>query len=64
MVVSLLFGFAHVAQGVSGVLDNVLAGMMLSALYLTSGRNLWPPIIVHGVVDTTSLMLFLGVVPR
>jgi membrane protease YdiL (CAAX protease family) len=65
LLVSVLFGFAHMAQGVSGVLDNVLAGMMFAALYLASGRNLWLPIIVHGVVDTTSLvLLFFGVAPR
>lgn len=64
ILVSIVFGFAHVGQGVSGVLDNVLAGMMFSALYLASGRNLWLPIIVHGVVDSTSLaLLFLGVFP-
>jgi hypothetical protein len=65
IVVSVLFGFAHVAQGVSGVLDSVLAGMAFAALYLASGRNLWLPIIVHGVVDTTSLvLLFLGITPK
>ncbi|MBI3408334.1 MAG: CPBP family intramembrane metalloprotease [Planctomycetes bacterium] len=64
ILVSGAFGFAHIGQGVTGVLDNVLAGMMFAALYLASGRNLWLPIIVHGVVDTTSLvLLFLGVSP-
>src|SRR5262249_41627496 len=64
VVVGILFGFAHVAQGISGTLDNVLAGIFFSALYLASGRNLWLPIIVHGVVNTTSLvLLYLGVSP-
>jgi membrane protease YdiL (CAAX protease family) len=62
ILVGILFGFAHTAQGLAGVLDNVLAGLLFSALYLASGRNLWLPILVHGVVDTTSLvLLFLGV---
>jgi uncharacterized protein len=65
LVVSVMFGFAHVSQGVSGVLDNILAGAMFSALYVASGRNLWLPIIVHGVVDTTSLvLLFFGFSPK
>jgi len=65
MVVSVLFGFAHVGQGISGILDNVLAGLTFAALYLASGRNLWLPIIVHGVVDTISfVLLFLGFVPK
>jgi uncharacterized protein len=65
VLVSLLFGFAHVGQGISGVLDNILAGMTFAALYLASGRNLWLPIIVHGVVDTTSfVLLFFGFAPK
>jgi len=65
VVASALFGFAHGAQGAAGVLDNVLAGILFSALYVASGRNLWLPIVVHGVVDTTSVaLLFLGVSPR
>ncbi len=56
-LVSLVFGLAHHAQGVTGVLDNVLAGLLFAVLYLASGRNLWLPILVHGVVDTTSVVL-------
>jgi hypothetical protein len=64
ILVSLLFGFAHGAQGLAGVLDNVLAGLLFAVVYLASGPNLWRPIIVHGVIDTTSfVLLFLGVAP-
>lgn len=63
-LIGLAFGFAHGAQGITGILDNILAGLLFSALYLASGRNLWLPVLVHGVVDTSSfVLLYLGVRP-
>lgn len=60
-IVSVLFGLAHLGQGLTGVLDNILAGALFAALYLRSGRNLWVPLVAHGTVDTTSfLLLYLG----
>lgn len=60
-VVSVLFGLAHKAQGVAGMIDNILAGVLFASLYLATGRNLWLPILVHGVVDTFSFaLLYLG----
>lgn len=63
-LVSIVFGLAHHAQGVTGVLDNVLAGALFAALYLASGRNLWLPILTHGVIDTASVaLLYFGFQP-
>jgi membrane protease YdiL (CAAX protease family) len=63
-LVSLTFGLAHHAQGVTGILDNILAGVLFAGLYLASGRNLWLPILVHGIIDTTSVvLLYLGFHP-
>jgi hypothetical protein len=63
-LVSLAFGFAHGAQGITGILDNILAGLLFSGLYLVAGRNLWLPILVHGLVDTSSFaLLYLGFHP-
>jgi membrane protease YdiL (CAAX protease family) len=37
---------------------------LFAALYLASGRNLWLPILVHGVIDTSSVvMLYSGFLP-
>ncbi len=48
----------------TGVLDNVLAGLLFAALYVASGRNLWLPILVHGVIDTSSVViLYFGFHP-
>ena len=64
MVSTLLFGFAHGYQGITGVLDTILAGMLLGALYLASQRNLWQPVIAHGVIDTVGFtLIFLGLYP-
>jgi uncharacterized protein len=58
---SITFGLAHHGQGIAGVLDNVVAGLLFALLYLASGRNLWLPILAHGVVDTASvILLYLG----
>ena len=46
------------------MIDNVLAGLVYGALYLRGGRNLWAPIIAHGVYDTVALLLiFRGKYP-
>jgi membrane protease YdiL (CAAX protease family) len=61
VLVGLAFGLAHRSEGFTGILDNVLAGLLFSALYLVWRRNLWLPILVHGVVDTSSIvLLYLG----
>ena len=59
--VSVLFGVAHLYQGVSGILVNAAAGLVYGAVYLRAGRNLWAAIIAHGVYDTVGLaFLYLG----
>jgi len=54
---SLLFGAAHAYQGISGVVDTVLAGLMLGLLYLYARRNLWLPILTHGIIDTVGFLI-------
>jgi hypothetical protein len=54
---SLVFGAAHAYQGISGVVDTTLAGLLLGLLYLNAGRNLWLPILTHGVIDTVGFLL-------
>ncbi|MCM3872387.1 MAG: CPBP family intramembrane metalloprotease [Pyrinomonadaceae bacterium] len=64
IVVSILFGVVHLYQGTSGIIAITLTGLMLGGLYLATGRNLWVPIIVHGVNDTVGFVLiFLGKYP-
>ncbi len=58
---SLIFGAAHIYQGITGVLDTFLAGLMLGLLYIFARRNLWLPILTHGILDTIGfIILFMG----
>jgi membrane protease YdiL (CAAX protease family) len=64
LAMALLFGLGHSYQGITGVVDNVLWAILYGALYFASGRNLWLPIIAHGVENSTSfILLFLGLIP-
>ena len=64
LLTSAAFGLAHADQGVTGIVENTIDGALLGWLYLASGRNLWMPIVAHGVTDTVdSLLLFLGWYP-
>ena len=58
------FGLAHFDQGWTGILENAIDGALLTGLYFASGRNLWVPIIAHGVTDSVdSLLIFSGHYP-
>ena len=59
--VAVLFGFAHYYKGPAGVVDSTYSGVVLGCAYLLSGRNLWAPILAHGISDTFAvLVLFMG----
>lgn len=56
-----LFGIGHWYKGPAGVIDSGFAGLVLGAAYLASGRNLWAPILAHGLIDTTGVVfLYFG----
>jgi hypothetical protein len=64
VVVSAAFGFGHLYQGPSGVMDATVTGLVLGGLYLAFGKNLWPAILAHGFSDTLALtMVFCGFTP-
>lgn len=57
-----LFGFGHSYQGVAGMIDTGIHGLLFGVLYLVAGRNLWACIIAHGVCDTVAIVLvYFGV---
>jgi membrane protease YdiL (CAAX protease family) len=61
VVVSVLFGYGHYYKGPAGVLDSGVAGVILGAAYMLSGRNLWASILAHGFIDTFGIVtLFFG----
>jgi len=60
----ILFGLHHFSQGVTGVTENIIDGAILGALYLATGRNLFAPIIAHGIQDTVdALLIYSGHYP-
>lgn len=64
IVMSIIFGFAHGYQGMTGVAENIMSGLLLGGLYLATGRNLVAPIIAHGLIDTIDFVLiYLGRYP-
>jgi membrane protease YdiL (CAAX protease family) len=61
VLVSVLFGFGHYYKGPSGIVDSGVAGLILGAAYLLSGRNLWVCILAHGFIDTFVIaVVFFG----
>src|SRR5580698_8531689 len=61
LLVSVLFGYGHYYKGPSGMIDSGMAGLVLGAAYLLSGRNLWVCILAHGFIDTAGIVaLFFG----
>lgn len=61
LVSSALFGLGHWYKGPAGVIDSGIAGVILGAAYLLSGRKLWASIFAHGLIDTVGVtFVFFG----
>jgi membrane protease YdiL (CAAX protease family) len=61
LAVSVLFGYGHFYKGPAGILDSGVAGLVLGAAYMLSGKNLWASILAHGFIDTFGLaVVFFG----
>ncbi|MEH3123609.1 MAG: CPBP family intramembrane metalloprotease [Sphingomonas phyllosphaerae] len=50
------FGYAHSYQGWRGVIGTLIAGVLLTLVYLVSGR-LWAAMLVHAAIDLNGLVL-------
>lgn len=59
ILVAVLFGFGHYYKGPAGILDSTYSGLLLGCAYLVCGRNLWAPILAHGISDTFALLVVL-----
>jgi uncharacterized protein len=57
LLASVMFGLSHFGQGIAGVSENFIDGLILGALYLKFGCNLAVPIIAHGVTDSVDFLL-------
>jgi membrane protease YdiL (CAAX protease family) len=64
IAVHVAFGLAHAYQGLTGIIDEGLSGLLRGLIYLRTGRNLSVPIIAHGIGDSIDFVLiFLGKYP-
>ncbi|HUC28799.1 MAG TPA: CPBP family intramembrane glutamic endopeptidase [Candidatus Acidoferrum sp.] len=61
IAVSVLFGYGHFYKGPAGIIDSGMAGLILGATYMVSGRSLLACILAHGFIDTVGVTAaFLG----
>jgi uncharacterized protein len=62
VVQALLFGLGHAYLGPRGIMNAAAIGLVSGGVYWANGRNLWPLVIAHGLVDSVGLTLLrLGV---
>lgn len=52
LIQALLFGFFHLYQGLGGMLLSFVIGAVMGLIWLIGGRNLWAPILLHGIIDS------------
>jgi membrane protease YdiL (CAAX protease family) len=53
-----IFAVAHFYQGITGVLVVFVIGLIMGAVFIRCGRNLWPVIVAHGLADTIAVTSF------
>ncbi len=62
LIPAVLFGIGHFYyQGLRGLVTTTAIGIAFGAAFLLLKRNLWPLVVVHGLVDTINfVVLYLG----
>ncbi|WP_196140792.1 CPBP family intramembrane glutamic endopeptidase [Aliikangiella sp. G2MR2-5] len=62
---AVIFGQQHMYyQGITGMVETGLIGIVSGTIYILCGRRLWPLIISHGLANTLGMtMIYLGNVP-
>jgi membrane protease YdiL (CAAX protease family) len=53
---AVIFGLVHSQQGLGGIFKVGLIGVVFGLSYLAVGRNLWPLILAHGLIDTLDMV--------
>ncbi len=57
IISSLVFGFAHLYQGISGVITTGFVAIIFGVIFYRNQRNLWIGIISHGMYDLFGITL-------
>ena len=64
LVSSAFFALGHIYLGVSGIIQTFFEACFWAALYLADRRNLWLPIIGHGITNTIAfILMYFGLYP-
>jgi membrane protease YdiL (CAAX protease family) len=53
---AVIFGFVHSQQGPGGMFKVGIVGLVFGISYLVTGRNLWPLILAHGLIDSLDMV--------
>lgn len=56
VISAVVFGLLHAYQGITGILLTGCIGFIFGIFYLLNGRRIWPLILIHGLIDTISLI--------
>ncbi|MCB1162192.1 CPBP family intramembrane metalloprotease [bacterium] len=58
---AMVFGLAHYAWGLAGMVQTAFMGLALGIAYQALGRKLWVLVVAHGIMDTVLLLqMFLA----
>lgn len=53
---AVIFGLVHSQQGPGGMFKVGVIGLVFGLAYLAVGRNLWPLILAHGLIDSLDMV--------
>ncbi|MCH2058084.1 MAG: CPBP family intramembrane metalloprotease [Thalassotalea sp.] len=56
VVHAVIFGILHISQGIPGILSTGCVAILFAIVYLRNGRNLFPLILAHGVINSIGLL--------
>ncbi len=56
VISAVIFGLAHFAWGIVGIVETAFMGLALSLLYIVFKRNLWVLVLAHGYMDALLLI--------
>lgn len=56
IISSVIFGMMHAWQGLAGILTTACVGFIFGIGFIYNGRRIWPLILVHGIIDTITLI--------
>lgn len=57
IISSVIFGFAHLYQGASGVITTGFIAVVFGAIFYRNQNNLWVGILTHGIYDVFGITL-------